>query len=458
MSKDSKERFSGSIGVILAAVGSAIGLGNIWKFPYITGVHGGSAFVIVYLGCIAIIGVPLLLTAFIIGRKTRKDPVGAYRELAPGTVWGANGWLAVAGSFTIITFYSVVAGWALYYAYQSAVGGFSGLTPDEIGAAFGSFTGSVWKPLFWQLIFMGCTAFIVLRGVKKGIEHYSRLLMPLLFILLFILDIRAVTLEGADEGLRFLFEPNFSKLTFSAILSALGHAFFTLSIGGGTMITYGSYIKKKDNLLNMVVNIALTDTLIALLAGVAIFPAVFAFGVEPSSGPGLVFVTLPNVFNMMPLGRLCSFVFFVLLFVAALTSAISLIEPSVSYLITELKWARKKATVVVCIITTMIGALLSQGNGSLSGLKLPFFIDGRIQSLDIFGWVITLSDQMLPVCGFFSAILVGWYLDKKIIKEEASSEGLYAVKYFSLFIFVLKFIVPAAIALIFLTTIFGLHF
>ncbi len=456
MTVNSKDNFSGSLGVVLAAVGSAIGLGNIWKFPYMTGIHGGSAFVVIYLICIAFIGIPLVLAAFIIGRNSGKDPIGAYKQIAPKTPWFLNGWLGVAIGFIILTFYSVVAGWAMYYAYQSAIGGLVGLSPDEVGVAFGKFSSNTWKPISCQILFMFATGFILLRGVKDGIERYSRLLMPLLLVLLIILDIRAVTLDGAGAGLKFLFNPDFSKLSLSAVLSALGHSFFTLSVGAGTMITYGSYIKKENNLMPIVANIALADTLVALLAGIAIFPAVFAFGVEPAAGPGLVFVTLPNIFNMMPMGQLFSIIFFVLLSVAALTSSISMIEPSIAYLITELKWNRKKATILVCIAVTLIGAVLSQGNGVLNSFKLPFYFEGHVEKMDIFSWAITLTDQLMPICGFFIAIFVGWYMDKKLVEVELSSNGKYKTWYFTLFRFAIMFTAPAAIVLVFVTAIFGL--
>ena len=240
MSQNTNEKFTGSLGIILAAVASAIGLGNIWKFPYITGVYGGSAFVIVYLLCVTLIGVPLLLSAFIIGRKSETDPVDAFKKLSPHTPWFLNGWLAIFTSLAIISFYSVVAGWAIYYAYLSATGGLVGLSPEEIGKAFGTFTSSSWQPLIWQLIFMIATSYIVIKDVRDGIERYSRLLMPLLLVLLISLDIRAVTLDGASVGLDFLFKPDFSKLTVEAVLSALGHSFFTLSIGAG----YNDYLRR----------------------------------------------------------------------------------------------------------------------------------------------------------------------------------------------------------------------
>ena len=280
--------------------------------------------------------------------------------------------------------------------------------------------------------------------------------MPLLFVIILILDVRAVTLKEANQGLDFLFFPDFSRLSVEGVLSALGHAFFTLSVGMGIMMTYGSYIKREVSLGSLVVKVAAADTVIALLAGVAIFPAVFAFGIEPSSGPGLVFVTLPNVFNQMPLGGLFAFLFFFLLSTAALTSVISLIEPSVSYVMNRWKWGRNKSTVIVSVAVVIIGGILTQGNGVWSEHKLAFFSGGKFSYLNIFDWAISLTDQLLPICGFFTAIFVGWVIERSILKDELTSYGLYPARYLRLYVFVLKYITPTAIALVFISNTFGL--
>lgn len=301
--------FKSKFGIIAAAAGSAIGLGNIWKFPYITGVYGGAAFLFVYLGFIAAVGIPVMLSELIIGRKSRKNAYGAFKKLAPKTVWKNIGLFGVMAAFLILSFYSVVAGWSIKYIVLSIARGFANTPQAAIETTFTHFIASPVSPVFYHIVFMIMTASIVLIGVQKGIERSSKILMPILLVIIIILAIRAVTLPGSIEGLKFLFHPDFSKLSGKGVLNALGHAFFSLSLGMGTLITYGSYIDKNNNLISTTVQVTLADTLIAILAGLAIFPAVFAFGIEPSAGPGLVFITLPNVFAQMPGGYIFSILF-----------------------------------------------------------------------------------------------------------------------------------------------------
>lgn len=397
------------------------------------------------------------MSEFLLGRRTATDAVDPFKILAPQNSkgWILNGWFTVIISFIIVTFYSIISGWTLFYAIESILGNFEGLNTEQIGTKFGEFYASSWQPVIWQIVFMMFTAFIIIRGIKNGIEKFSKILMPLLFLIIIVLDIRSVTLEGAGAGLDFLFNPDFSKLNINGVLSALGHAFFTLSLGMAIMMTYAAYIKREVCLGPLVVKIAVTDTVIALLAGVAIFPAVFAFGIEPSSGPGLVFVTLPNVFNQMPFGRLFAFLFFFLLSTAALTSQISLIEPGVSFLINTLNWSRRKATLILSAAAVIVGALLTQGNGIWSGFKIPFFLGGKIVDMNIFDWAITLTDQLLPIAGFFTAIFVGWVIDKSIIRDELTSYGKYTAGYLKLFVFVIRYVTPAMIAIIFISNTFG---
>jgi NSS family neurotransmitter:Na+ symporter len=333
---------------------------------------------------------------------------------------------------------------------------FSGMSPDDLGATFGDLIANPWLPIFWQIVFMLLTVAVVLGGVKNGIERYSKILMPLLLAILVILAVRSMTLEGAAEGISFLFSPDFSKLNMQAVLAAMGHAFFSLSLGMGTMITYGSYINKKENLGTTALQVSIADTLIALIAGLAIFPAVFAFGIEPSAGPGLVFITLPNVFSQLPFGTGFAILFFSLLAVAALTSAISILEVIVAYLDEEFNWSRTKSSIIVAVAITAVGALLSQGNGAWSGFKLPFLLDGHLVDMNIFDWFITLSDQLLPIGGFFIAIFVGWKLDKQSLVNELTNQGKLTLAYIGVYRFILKFIAPLAIAFVFLSTIFGL--
>ncbi len=436
--------FGSKIGIIAAAAGSAIGLGNIWKFPYITGVHGGAAFLIVYLVCIAVVGVTVMLAEFILGRMTQRNGVSAFKALAPKTSWYLVGFLGILAGFFILSFYSVVAGWTVDYIFKAASGAFSGKSAAEIGGIFGGFISNDWTPIAWHFVFMLFSAGVIVMGVQKGIEKTAKILMPLLLVILLILCVRAVTLPGASKGLAFLFSPNWGNLSGEAILVALGHAFFSLSLGMGTMLIYGSYIQKKENLGMIAVQVSAADTVIAILAGVAIFPAVFAFGIEPGAGPGLVFVTLPNVFNQMPGGQFFCFLFFVLLALAALTSAVSILECLVSYVIEERGVPRKKATIYMATACFLIGIPCSLSMGSMSDIH---FLPGKtfFDALDYLS-----ANWFLPLGGMFISYFVGWKLDKKALVKELSSDGKYSVAYLPLFVFICKFIAPVIIFVVFL--------
>jgi NSS family neurotransmitter:Na+ symporter len=283
-----RDSFSGKFGIIAATAGSAIGLGNIWRFPYVVGENGGGAFLFLYLAFVIAIGIPVMMSELTIGRNTLRNPIGAFLRLKPGKPWFLIGVMGVGGAFTILAFYAAVAGWTLEYLYQSVLNGFAGKNTEELGNMFTTFREGSWRPVIWFLVFMAMTAGIVISGIRNGIEKYTKVLMPVLLVILVILCIRSLTLPGAGEGMRFLFKPDFSKITAEAILKALGQAFFSLSIGMGTLITYGSYIKKNDNLANTAISVSMADTFIAILAGVAIFPAVFAFGIDPAAEEGLV--------------------------------------------------------------------------------------------------------------------------------------------------------------------------
>lgn len=450
-----RDGFSSRLGIIAAAAGSAIGLGNIWKFPYITGEYGGAAFILVYLICIALIGLPIMLSEFVIGRRAQKNAIGAFKEEAPGSPWVLTGVLGLTTAFILLSFYSVVAGWTLHYVGLSATGAFGQPETAELGGLFSDFIADPWAPILWQVVFMALTVAVVFGGIKNGIERYSKILMPMLLVILLILAARSMTLEGAAKGIRFLFQPDFSKLSIDAILAAMGHAFFSLSLGMGTMITYGSYIGKNENLGVTALQVSVADTAIALIAGLAIFPAVFAYSIEPTAGPGLVFITLPNVFSQMAFGSMFAFMFFALLAVAALTSAISIMEVIVAYFDEEFGWSRKKSTLLVAVAITTVGALLSQGNGAWSGFKVPFLIAGEWQQMNIFDWFVSLSDQLLPIGGFFIALFVGWKLSDKVVNDELSNYGKLTVTYVKAYKIILKFIAPLAIAFVFLSSIFG---
>ncbi|MFV0377151.1 MAG: sodium-dependent transporter [Mangrovibacterium sp.] len=441
--KGGRAEFSSKFGIIAAAAGSAVGLGNIWKFPYITGVYGGAAFLFVYLGFIAAIGLPVMLSELIIGRKSRKNPYGAFKKLAPNSAWPVVGLLGVGAAFMILAFYGVVAGWAVEYVVLAAGNGFKSQSPDQLSVMFSNFIEAPFRPVIYQLIFMFLTALIVFFGIKNGIEKSAKIMMPFLVLIILVLDVRAITLPGAGEGLRFLFHPDFSKLTGEGILSALGHAFFSLSLGMGTLITYGSYIDKKNNLINTALNVTIADTLIAILAGIAIFPAVFAFGIEASSGSGLVFITLPNVFQQMPGGYFFSILFFVLLVLAALTSSISILEVVVAYFHEELKMKRKLATVFAAVIISLLGIICSLSMGIFSHYK--FF---NLNFFDLLDWI--SANLMLPLGGLFISLFMGWKFGRKRIKEEIEKGGSISGFFLSVFLILVRFIAPIAIAVVFL--------
>jgi NSS family neurotransmitter:Na+ symporter len=445
MSNESNARvsFGGRFSIIAVAAGSAIGLGNIWKFPYITGVNGGAAFIIVYLVCIALIGLPVLMSEFLVGRRGQKNIIGSYSKLAgKKSPWILGGFISIMASAMILSFYGVVAGWTLEYVVKAVSNVFEGKSPEEIGQVFGAYVSNPTKTITCQLIFMAMTAGIIIAGVKKGIEGFSRVMMPVLLGIIILLGIRAVTLDGAGGGLSFLFKPDFSKLTAAGVLDALGHAFFTLSLGAGTMITYGSYINKNENIGATAVQVALADTVIALLAGVAIFPAVFAFGLEPGAGPGLVFVTLPNVFGQMPGGYIFCILFFVLLAVAALTSSISMLEVGVAYLSEDMGLSRTKATLLLASLISGAGILCAL---SMGPSKDALTLGGK----NFFDWLDYITSNFaLPFGGLAAVLFVGWGLGKKQTSEElaSGSRGTYS----SLFLFVAKYVAPVGIGVVFL--------
>jgi NSS family neurotransmitter:Na+ symporter len=450
-----RDGFSSKFGIIAAAAGSAIGLGNIWKFPYITGVYGGAAFIVVYLICIALIGLPIMLAEFTIGRRAQANAIGSFKKLKPNTPWFLTGWLGFAAAFVILSFYGVIAGWTMHYVATAIGNGFAGQSPEEIGNTFNALITHPWKPIAWQVIFMVITAGVILGGVKDGIEKYSKILMPLLLVIIIVLDIRAVTLEGAAEGVNFLLKPDFSKLSGSAVMSALGHAFFSLSLGMGTMITYGSYIGKKENLGITALQVTIADTLIALLAGLAIFPAVFAFGIEPGSGPGLVFVTLPNVFNQMPGGYIFGIMFFALLAVAALTSSISILEVVVAYFTEDLKWNRKKSTMIAAVAITALGAFESLTISTIK-FELPLYKGGEFHIFSFFDFMIEVADLMLPVGGFFISLFVGFVLLKSDVEDEVTSGGTFPVSWLGAFRFITRYVAPIGIVITFVNMLFPL--
>lgn len=442
-----KERgnWSSQFGFIAAAAGSAVGLGNIWRFPYLTGQYGGAAFVLVYLAIIILIGIPLMNSELLLGRKAQKNAVGTFKTLAPGSPWFIVGVMGVLAGFIILSYYSVIAGWAVAFIFKS--GAYMAAGADYANIFVSSITNPV-APLIWHAVFMLMCIGIVVAGIEKGIEKYSKILMPALLVTLLILVVRSLTLPGAGAGLSFYLKPEFSKLSAEGILAALGQAFFSLSLGMGCMITYGSYLKKDQDIPSNSYWIAGLDTGIALLAGLAIFPAVFAFGLEPGAGPGLTFITLPAVFaSMGAIGHFFGILFFFLLTIAALTSAISLLEVVCSYFIDEVKWNRKKAVWVMGIIIFLLGVPSSLGQGVWSGVKI---IGGRdiLDSLDFIA-----SNVLLPLGGFLLCIFIGWFWGTNKAVEEGNVGAKGALTLGSGYRFLIKYVAPIAIFIVFLKSI-----
>ena len=443
-----RESFGTKFGVIAATAGSAIGLGNIWRFPYVVGENGGGAFLLIYLIFVIAIGIPVMMSEFVIGRSAQLNPVGAFKKLAPGKPWFLIGIMGVGAAFMILAFYAAVAGWTLEYIYQSVVNGFKDKDAEALSTMFDHFREGSIRPVIWFLVFMGMTAYIVSAGVKDGIEKYAKILMPILLVLLFILCIRALTFKDAKLGLSFLFKPDFSifsnfKDATETILMALGQAFFSLSIGMGTLITYGSYINKKDNLATTAVTVSMADTFIAVLAGVAIFPVVFAFGIDPAEGEDLVYKTLPIIFQQMPGGYIFSLMFFVLLGLAALTSTISVLEVVTAYFVEELGMVRKRATLIATLSISVLGFFAAASWG--------WFTNITIFSKNVFGILdFTSANILLPLGGLCIVAFIGWYLGREKARNELSSEGIHKTRYVPVYMFIVKFIAPIAIALVFL--------
>lgn len=441
-----RKGFNSSFGMIMAAVGSAVGLGNIWRFPYIVGTNGGGAFLLVYVIICIVIGVPILMSEILIGRRAKSDAIDSFKVLAPGKKWYYSGIIAVLASFLILSFYSVVAGWSLEYIVKSVANEFAGKSPDQIASLFTGFISSPIKPIVWTFIFMVITMVIVKTGVAEGIEKVSKVLIPLLLVIVILLGIRGATLAGGREGLKFLFYPDFSKFTMEGFLAALGHSFFTLSLGMAIMTTYGSYVNDEDDIVKSAFTVAFFDTLIAILAGIAIFTSVFSFGLDPSQGAGLVFVTLPNVFPLMPGGYLFGIAFFVLLALAALTSTISLLESSVAFGIDSLKLTRKKASTIAALGVFLLSILSSLSNGENSVLQ--------IGGLTFFDFLDKLTaNYMLTIAAFIEIIFLGWFYDKNAIFDELTNHNTIEQKAFKAYYLALKYIAPVAMVLIFLSSI-----
>lgn len=439
--------FGSRIGAILAAAGSAVGLGNVWRFPYETGNHGGAAFILVYLGCVFIFGLPIMIAEFTIGRRSKACTGGAYDALAPGTLWKWVGYLGVLTGFLILGYYSVVAGWTLEYIWQALAGGFAGKSSEDYVVMFQDFSQHPFRPLLWLFVILFITHWVVVKGVKDGIEKSSKIMMPLLFILIVLLAACSISLPGSEKGLEFLLKPDFSKVTPDVFLGAMGQAFFSLSLGMGCLSTYASYFGKKTNLGQTAMSVGLIDTFVAVLSGLIIFPAAFSVSIQPDAGPSLIFITLPNVFQQafagVPLlAAVCSAAFYVLLALAAITSTISLHEVSTAFLHEKFRFTRSRAAVLVTSGAMLVGVVSSLALGEWSAF--------RICGLNMFDALDFLTAKiMLPVGGMFAALFVGWIIRKDIVKGEVTNYGTLRAPYYPVYRFILRFVAPVGILLIF---------
>ena len=434
----------------MAAVGSAVGLGNIWRFPYICGKYGGGAFLIVYLCFVFLLGSVLMMSEFVIGRRAQHTPIKAFQTLCPKhKAWGLVGLLGIITSFFILSQYLVISGWTTGYVWNSISGTLASLGTDSgaISNFFKEFSTSQWDPVVFLSIFAVLALLIILGGVQKGIENVSKVLMPLLVVLVLVLCVRSLTLPGAGKGVEYLFLPDFTKLTGEGVLAALGQALFSLSVGMGVLLVYGSYIPVSDNIFKTAMWITVCDTLIAVLAGLAIFPAVFSCGFEPAGGPGLVFHVLPNVFNTMgATGTIFASIFFVLLMVAAITSAISLLEALTAWFSEHTGTRRVVGALLFFVLTTALGILFSLSLGSLSHVK--------IAGLCLFDFVDKMNSIYLPpLCALGTIIFFGWVLPEEDIKDELSNHGTLKIGYYKLFRFLSRYLAPLALLIVLVTGI-----
>jgi NSS family neurotransmitter:Na+ symporter len=439
--------WSSRFAFILAATGSAVGLGNIWKFPYITGENGGGAFVIVYLLCIAAIGIPIMMAETMMGRRGRQSPINTLQtlteEAGADSKWHYLGWLGVVAGFLILSYYSVIAGWSMAYVAKAFIGSFSGESAATINGIFTDLQASPIEQSFWHSIFMVATMAIVARGVKGGLEKAVSVLMPSLFFILMLLVAYAMTTGAYTQGLEFLFKPDFSEMTVNSLLTAMGHAFFTLSLGMGAIMVYGSYLPKDISIAKTSMMIAGADTMVALLAGIAIFPIVFANGLDVGSGPGLIFQTLPIAFGSMTGGWLFGLLFFILLVFAALSSAISLIEPAVAWCVERYDIERKNACIGMGVITWLLGmgTVLSFNEWS----NVTLFGANFFEVLDYL-----TANIMLPLGGFFIAIFAGRVMLNRHAQEELAIENNTL---FSIWKFLVSYVAPAAVFIVFLNVL-----
>lgn len=443
---ETRGKFGSKLGIVLATAGSAVGLGNVWRFPYMAGENGGAAFILLYVGCILLLGLPGMLSEFIVGRHGQTNAARAYDKLANGRPWKFVGYLGILTSTIILGFYAVVAGWCLQYLYASVAGQLLG-DADYVKTYFATFSSSLWQPVAWGIAFILFTHVVIVFGVRRGIERASKWLMPILLLLLLVLVVASCMLPGAMGGVEFLLKPDFSKLSSNVMLEALGQAFFSLSLGTACLCTYASYFSRSTNLLRSAGQIVALDTLIAILSGLMIFPAAFSVGVEPDSGPSLIFITLPNVFQqafaaMPTVGWLISIMFYALLVFAALTSTISMHEIGTAFFTEELHWPRRKSAWLLTVVAGVLCLFCSWSVGAydirLLGLSLMDFCDQLT------------ANFLLPLGGMLACLFVGWYIPRQVVYDEFTNHGAHNRHYYSLYLFAVRYVCPIAILLVFL--------
>lgn len=443
--------FGSKIGVVLAAAGSAVGLGNVWRFPTEVGNNGGAAFILIYLFSVFFIGVPVMVSEFVIGRNTHANTITAFRKLAPKTWWRIGGIEGVFVAFFISCYYIVVSGWTLHYTVASFLNRLSG--DQDYKAFFNSFVSNPWEPIIYTVVFMLMTHFVIVRGVERGIERFSKLMMPMLLLIIAVLVICSFSMSGFAEGITYLLRPDFSKVTPSVVLSAVGQAFYSLSLAMGCLCTYASYFGPNTNLMKTAMSVSVIDTCVAILCGFIIFPAVFSVpGVEPGEGPGLVFITLPHVFNIafhsVPLiGFLFSSLFYLLLLLSALTSAISLHEPVTAYIHEEWHVSRHRAAGMVTAGCILLAIACSLSMGVWNGFRI-----GGLCLFDLFDFV--SAKIILPLGGIIICLFVGWRLDRQLVCNEVTNNGSLRIRLFRLYIFLVRWVAPLAISIIFINELF----
>ena len=448
MTKLERANFGSRLGVILATAGSAVGLGNVWRFPYMAGENGGAVFIIIYVACVLLLGIPCMISEFIIGRHGQCNTARAFHKLAEGNGWSFIGYMGVLTGFLITGYYAVVAGWCIQYVWASLAGYMTG-SPDYFQQYFNELSADPVKPVLWTVVILAITYLIIEHGVRNGIERASKAMMPTLFLLLLVIVVASCMLPDANKGIEFLFYPDFSKINSDVFLAALGQSFYSLSIAMGCLCTYASYFSKQTNLTKSAIQIGVIDSMVAILAGLMIFPAAFSVGVSPDSGPSLIFITLPNVFSQafasMPvLGYIISLLFFVLLSLAALTSLMSLHEVSTAFFQEELDISRKKAALIVTVATAIIGAICSLSLGAVD-TTLTFLGE------TLFDWFDFITGQIfLPMVGFLTCIFIGWFAPHKVVRDEFTNQGTLRGQFFHFYLFMVKYVCPLGILFIFL--------